>query len=344
MAALIAEPLDAGRRRARPGKRPAARLRARAGGGGRSGDPDHRRRPGRARQGRRSGPARRKPAAGGQRRGARHVPRGRRGQRAGARALYGRLGFVKVGERTGLLPPRGRRSGRRRSSCARPWRERRCGDERTGARRSTTATAVRLLSLIVALAAFVVAFGPPRRLAQRLGSRFGARMPVRFQRLLCAGLGVRVRRHGTLSSAPKQLIVANHVSWLDIPVLASLAPMSFLAKKEVGDHRGRARTRRPARGRLRRPAAPVLHSGGQRRMAEAMRAGCAVVLFAEATTGDGNRLLRFRSSHFEAVATRRQRGQRRPGGHPAGLSRIIRGSPGCRLRDRCDRASPGTAT
>ena len=36
-------------------------------------------------------------------------------------------------------------------------------------------------------------------------------------------------------------------------------------------------------------------------MAEAMRAGAPVVLFAEATTGDGNRLLRFRSSHFEAI-------------------------------------------
>ena len=32
-----------------------------------------------------------------------------------------------------------------------------------------------------------------------------------------------------------------------------------------------------------------------------MANGDPVVLFAEATTGDGNRLLRFRSSHFEAV-------------------------------------------
>ena len=36
-------------------------------------------------------------------------------------------------------------------------------------------------------------------------------------------------------------------------------------------------------------------------MAAAIRAGSPVVLFAEATTGDGNRLLRFRSSHFEAI-------------------------------------------
>ncbi len=41
--------------------------------------------------------------------------------------------------------------------------------------------------------------------------------------------------------------------------------------------------------------------GVNARMVATMRAGAPVVLFAEATTGDGNRLLRFRSSHFEAI-------------------------------------------
>ncbi len=162
-------------------------------------------------------------------------------------------------------------------------------------------TAARLLSLIVALAAFVIAFGPPRRAAQWFGSHFGARIPVYFQRLLCAGLGVKVRRYGSFSSAAKQLIVANHVSWLDIPVLGSLKPMSFLAKREVGNHPiGRELV--ALQGvvyvdRRRRSDIPAVNA----RMVDAMRAGSAVVLFAEATTGDGNRLLRFHSSHFEAV-------------------------------------------
>jgi lyso-ornithine lipid O-acyltransferase len=162
-------------------------------------------------------------------------------------------------------------------------------------------TAARLLSLIVALTAFVIAFGPPRRAAQRFSSNFGAGIPVYFQRILCAGLGVKVRRHGALSSAPKQLIVANHVSWLDIPVLGSLGPMTFLAKKEVGDHpigrqlvalQGVIYVDRRCRSGI-----PAVNAS----MVEAMRSGAAVVLFAEATTGDGNRLLRFRSSHFEPV-------------------------------------------
>lgn len=163
------------------------------------------------------------------------------------------------------------------------------------------ATAVRLLPLIAALAAFVVAFGPARRTAQRLGLPYGRWIPVYFHRLLCAGLGLKARPHGTSSSAPKRLIVANHVSWLDIPVLASLEPMTFLAKKEIGEHPvGRELVALQGAlfvDRNRRFDIPAVND----RIVEAMRSGCAVVLFAEATTGDGNRLLPFRSSHFEAV-------------------------------------------
>ncbi len=160
---------------------------------------------------------------------------------------------------------------------------------------------MRLAGLVLALAAFIVALGPPRRLAQRLGSRLGERTPVLFHRLLCAGLGVKVRRHGAFARSGSRLIVANHVSWLDVPVMGSLAPMSFLAKKEVGDH--------PLGRELVAMQGVVYVDRGRRRcipgvnakMVETMRSGAPVVLFAEATTGDGNRLLRFRSSHFEAI-------------------------------------------
>ena len=162
-------------------------------------------------------------------------------------------------------------------------------------------TLVRLVCLILALSAFLAALGPLRRIAQTCGWRLGRGAPALFHRLLCAGLGVSVRRRGAFSGDARRLIVANHVSWLDIPVLASLAPMSFLAKKEIGEHRvGREIVTMQGvvyvdRGR--RSCIPSVNA----RMAETMRAGSPLVLFAEATTGDGNRLLRFRSSHFEAV-------------------------------------------
>ena len=162
-------------------------------------------------------------------------------------------------------------------------------------------TYARLIGLVLALAAVVVAFGPSRLIARRLGRRLGERTPVLFQRVLCAGLGVTVRKHGELETEAPRLIVSNHVSWLDVPVLASLAPMNFLAKREIGDH-GLGRALVAMQGaiyvdRERRRSIPLVNA----RMAETMAEGCPVVLFAEATTGDGNRLLRFRSSHFEAI-------------------------------------------
>ncbi len=162
-------------------------------------------------------------------------------------------------------------------------------------------TYIRLAGLVAALAAFVLAFGPARRAAQRFGLRVGMRTPVLFQKILCAGLGVTVVRRGAVSGPGRRLIVANHVSWLDIPVLASLAPMSFLAKKQVGAH-PIGRELSMLQGvvfvdRERRRCIPEVNA----RMLDALRAGSPVVLFAEATTGDGNRLLRFRSSHFQAI-------------------------------------------
>ena len=170
-----------------------------------------------------------------------------------------------------------------------------------GRPRLSATTLLRLLCLVFALTGFLLAFGLPRRLAQTFGSRLGRRAPVFFHRLICMGLGVRVRRHGALGGATNQLIVSNHVSWLDIPILGSLAPMSFLAKKEVGNH-PLGRQIAALQGvvfvdRRRRSCIPSVNGF----MAEAMAEGSPVVLFAEATTGDGNRLLRFRSSHFEAV-------------------------------------------
>lgn len=45
-------------------------------------------------------------------------------------------------------------------------------------------------------------------------------------------VGLRVRSLCQPSSAPV-LIVANHISWLDVPALASIAPMTFVAKADV---------------------------------------------------------------------------------------------------------------
>lgn len=113
-------------------------------------------------------------------------------------------------------------------------------------------------------------------------------------RHLLRALGIRVVAQGT--ATPGAVIVANHLSYLDIVVLSSLTPVVFVAKKEVrswpvfGWFAAKAGTRfinREKRGdvsRIGEELGPV------------MAAGLGVVLFLEGTTSDGREVLPFRAS------------------------------------------------
>lgn len=146
-------------------------------------------------------------------------------------------------------------------------------------------------------AIFVVLAAPWTALARRLGRPRPA-ASVALHRWLLAVLRVRRRRFGAPGPG-RRLIVANHVSWLDILVLGACEPMAFLAKKEVGVSRW-TRWLVDLQGvvyvdRARKRCIPQVNADIARRLA----GETPVVLFAEATTSDGTRLLPFRSSHFE---------------------------------------------
>jgi lyso-ornithine lipid O-acyltransferase len=155
--------------------------------------------------------------------------------------------------------------------------------------------------LAVALAPLLLAAGALRWLALRGDWRAGAGVTTLFHKMLCAALGLRVRVTGECAQSGAALVVANHVSWLDIPAIASIGPIAFLAKKEVGRH-WLAREIVKLQGivfvdRRRKRDIPEVN----RAIARKISRGTPVALFAEATTGDGAKLLRFRSSHFEAL-------------------------------------------
>ena len=123
---------------------------------------------------------------------------------------------------------------------------------------------------------------------------------VVLHRLFCAILGVRVRQLGA-PGPRRRLVVVNHVSWLDVLVLGASEPVAFLAKMEIGANRW-ARWLVDLQGaiyvdRTRKRCIPVVNAEIARRLLE----NAPIVLFAEATTSDGVRLLPFRSSHFEAA-------------------------------------------
>jgi 1-acyl-sn-glycerol-3-phosphate acyltransferase len=137
-----------------------------------------------------------------------------------------------------------------------------------------------------------------------LGCRFGCptltNVSIGLHRLLCSVLRVRVKRLGAPGSG-RRLVTANHVSWLDVLVLGAMEPIGFLAKKEVGANRW-TRWLIDLQGvvyvdRTRNRYLPAVNTEIARRLMVA----APIVVFAEATTSDGARLLPIRSSHFEAA-------------------------------------------
>ncbi|MGX5735262.1 lysophospholipid acyltransferase family protein [Bosea thiooxidans] len=155
---------------------------------------------------------------------------------------------------------------------------------------------------LAALGLGTLALVPLQMVALRLAPHRAGALPIRFHRLVCRCLGIRSRVRG-IPPPPGvgALIVANHVSWLDICVIGAEQRLCFVAKSEVAGW--------PVIGFL-ASLQRTLYIDRQRRaatadvaatMGERLAAGDDVVLFAEGTTGDGTRLLPFRSSLLGAA-------------------------------------------
>ena len=126
-------------------------------------------------------------------------------------------------------------------------------------------------------------------------------LPHFYHKLVCRVLGIRVHASGNVDPARPALLVSNHVSWLDIVALSAVAPVSFVAKAEVGTWPFVSMLAKLQRSvfidRTRRTL--VKHKAGE--IAERLARGDNIVLFAEGTSSDGNRVLPFRSSLFSAA-------------------------------------------
>jgi len=122
-----------------------------------------------------------------------------------------------------------------------------------------------------------------------------------YYRVLCALLRMRVRVNGVPMRDRAVLYVSNHISWADILVIGSLAPVAFVAKREVASWPLVGITAKLQRtvfvDRTRR------HQTGEAvaDIVKRLKDGVSVVLFAEGTSSDGNRVLPFRSALLGAV-------------------------------------------
>ncbi len=131
--------------------------------------------------------------------------------------------------------------------------------------------------------------------------RYRAAFQAAWGRAVRTILGLRVEIRGRAPKGDRLLFVSNHLGYLDVPVLAGLLPVSFVAKSEVA--------RWPLLGAMARAAGTLFIARDDRRrlkefVADAsgrLRSGENLLVFPEGTSSRGETVLPFRSAAFGAV-------------------------------------------
>ena len=142
---------------------------------------------------------------------------------------------------------------------------------------------------------------PVQWLAVRFEWPLRRRIPSFYPRFVCRVLGIRITEIGYRIGAHPLLIVSNHTSWLDISVITAVAPVVFVAKSEVANW--------PVFGLFAKLQRSVFvdrtrrHKTGEvnSEIARRLSGGDPVLLFAEGTSGDGSRVLAFRTALIGAA-------------------------------------------
>lgn len=179
--------------------------------------------------------------------------------------------------------------------------------------RQSSLGATRAAAILAGFGALTLPLMPVQAALLKTSPRLARRFPNWYHRQVCRLLGVRLHVEGRIVADAPVLLVSNHVSWLDIPVLSAVAPLAFVAKKEVGTWPFISTLARLQRSvlvdRTRRTAVGQTAS----EMIERLRAGEAIVLFAEGTSSDGSRVLPFKTPLFAAVKSSSRNGDTDPG-------------------------------
>jgi lyso-ornithine lipid O-acyltransferase len=153
---------------------------------------------------------------------------------------------------------------------------------------------------LVAYCALTLPLMPVQAAFLLLRSPLAERFPPVYHRLVCRVLGIVIERQGAVSGARPTLFVANHTSYLDIEILGASIPGSFISKADVDGW--------PLFGWLARLQRTVFIDRKRRSIRHQrdavgarLRAGDRLILFPEGTSGNGLRLLPFKSALFGAV-------------------------------------------
>ncbi len=155
--------------------------------------------------------------------------------------------------------------------------------------------------VVTGIAAFAAVAVPVQWIGLKLRLPYRKSLPRAFHRTALRLIGVRVIVRGTPVRDRPLLMISNHSSYLDIPVLGSVIPLIFIAKAEIAAW--------PVFGTLAKLQRSIFvdrakrHATGEvnRRIAKHLSDGDPVVLFGEGTSNDGNRILPFRSALIGAI-------------------------------------------
>ncbi|HET7084165.1 MAG TPA: lysophospholipid acyltransferase family protein [Rhizomicrobium sp.] len=163
---------------------------------------------------------------------------------------------------------------------------------------------LRATFIITAFVALTLLCMPVQWLLLRLHRPAARVFPYRYHRLVAALFGIHIRVIGKPVTGEGVLMVANHTSWADIVIFSAVAPLSFVAKTEVGSwpfFGTLARLQRTVFVERRRRSAT-----GETRdeIRERLLAGDTLLLFPEGTSHDGNRVLPFKSALLGAAEAR----------------------------------------
>lgn len=151
---------------------------------------------------------------------------------------------------------------------------------------------------------WTVALMPVQAVGLLLRRGWVAQFPCFYHRQCCRILGIRVKQIGVPVDDRPVLFAANHTGYLDISVLGSVIPGSFISKSDIAKW--------PLFGWLAKLQRSVfvdrqVRSTARQRDAifERLASRDALVLFPEGTSGDGTFVLPFKSALFSTVFNHR---------------------------------------
>jgi 1-acyl-sn-glycerol-3-phosphate acyltransferase len=161
---------------------------------------------------------------------------------------------------------------------------------------------IRIARALLVIGGMTILFAPFQIVGVKTGWWRGRRLLRTWHRVAARMIGLRVRVFGEPAAGRPLMLASNHVSWLDIVTLGSVADVSFIAKSEVASWpvfgffskmQRSVHIERDKRGRSGEQAGEIA-----RRLAD----GDIMLLFGEGTTGDGNMVLPFKTTLFGAAS------------------------------------------